>query len=545
MAMAFAVFGDLFGTNDEEKKKKKKSGGGGNGDEEDYIDNDEEREEELELRLLEEAAGGDEDELRLEEGTEMMKRKTAVRSLPLPRQTMRKVSMRLLPAVFLARYVYSLDKVNIAFAVPGMQASLELDERQFGIAMSAFYAASLVMQLPMSLCARRLGRAGVPLTLVLVGVTSAATAAARDIGSLCAARAALGIAESAVLPLLLSQLAVFYGRSELAWAWARTGVLSGFVTGITQGPISALILKVATPRQHHDAISGDDHPEAAAKGFDAWQWLFLIEAIPTLLTAALFFVVVPPNPHECARFLTRDEQAWLIEKTDANAAARERRNANRRQQRDYIHGETTSRSTFAHVGRLLRDTRVGILFVTSLCAGFGSSAIGLWMPSVLSGGGRNGPATVALLRAIPSASATVCLLLWARRSDARGERVGHASFGLVVMGLGLFLTALGILLESSAWTTALQLFTLSIADAGIGMYSSPFDALQGESFPESIATAAIALIAIAPNVGGLFGPFIVGWLKTRYESFVAPMLTLAFVAFLGAAVLMLFNRTQR
>ncbi len=251
-------------------------------------------------------------------------------------------------------------------------------------------------------------------------------------------------------------------------------------------------------------------------GLKDWQWLYLIESVPAMLLGVAVLWLLADRPAK-ARWLTADERAWLeAEFARGSRAADE------------------TRHRFAW--HMLADKRVLALAAVFFLTGMPSYGLSLWMPQIVKGFGVS-PFGIGLLTAVPFLFGCIAMIVWGHRSDARGERLWHASSSAVVGGIGL---VAGAMLTSAT----LQLVAVCVAAAGIYGLKGPFLTMVSQSFAETRAAAGIALVSSLGNLSGFFAPYFVGVVIQTAGSYRPALLALGVQCALGAVVLVLWYRRR-
>lgn len=155
------------------------------------------------------------------------------------------------------------------------------------------------------------------------------------------------------------------------------------------------------------------------------------------------------------------------------------------------------------------------------------------MPQIVEDFSGLGPLAVGFLSAIPYLVATVGMVLFARHSDATGERRWHVAIPAFIAAVGLVLTGL------VGTSTVLQMLALTIASLGIYSSLATFWSLPTAFLSGTAAAAGIALVNSVGNLGGFVGPYAVGYLSDSTGSTYAGMLFLA-VLIVAAGLLAIF-----
>jgi len=247
-----------------------------------------------------------------------------------------------------------------------------------------------------------------------------------------------------------------------------------------------------------------------------WQWLFLVEGIPSCLLGFVVLALLPDTPSQ-ARWLSVPEKEAV-----AAALARE---APRQ----------------ANLFAALRDARLWVLALADFGIVLGTYGLALWLPQIVSQMGYR-PFATGVIVAIPYALAFVAMLLWARSSDARSERHGHAAIAALAAAGGLVIAA-------AFSQDMVRIAGLSLASMGIYAALATFWTLPQSFLGGTAAAAGIALVNSVGNLGGFAGPAIMGSLKQSSggygEGFVVLAAGLMVTAFLVLVIGRIFSLGPR
>src|SRR4051794_4278312 len=142
----------------------------------------------------------------------------------------------------------------------------------------------------------------------------------------------------------------------------------------------------------------------------------------------------------------------------------------------------------------------------------GLYGIELWLPQIVKSFGLSN-IEVGLVAAIPYAAAIATMMLWATYSDRSGQRLNHVALACSMGCLGMGLAA--AVAGHPVWT----MVCLSVAIAGVMAARPPFWTLPTEFLSGRKAAAGIAAINSIGNLGGFFGPTIIGWARETTGSF--------------------------
>jgi len=234
-------------------------------------------------------------------------------------------------------------------------------------------------------------------------------------------------------------------------------------------------------------------------GLKGWQWIFIIEALPALLLGLVVLKAMTDRP-VLADWLAPEEKVWLQARIDGE---------NRQV-------ESAGRLTLLAA---LGDPRVlalSIIYLMSVTANYG---IVFFMPQIIKGIGLTNMMT-GLVSSIPYIIGTVGLIAWGWSSDRSKERRWHLIAASTVGALGL---------AFAAWSGASYWALIGMSAATVGIYGSraAFWPMPSIFLTGTAAAGAIAMINAIGNLGGYFGPFIVGWIKDSSGKFEAGLYFLA------------------
>jgi MFS transporter, ACS family, tartrate transporter len=393
---------------------------------------------------------------------------------------MRKVAWRLLPFVGLGYFFNALDRSNVAVAALTMNKSLGFTAAEYGLGAGAFFWSYVLFQIPSNVMLTKLGARRWLSTIMLAwGLCSGATALVTGVGSFVLVRFLLGVAEAGY----------FAGVTYFMTCWFP-GRFRGRAMGVFFA-FSAVAVSLGAP------MSGTILSLHGWLGLVGWQWIFLIEAVPSVLLALFGPLLLCDRPAE-ARWLTAPEIAWLEDVLEREQRAKE--------------------GSVVPILHALRSRRLILLTLAYLSNGFGVYGTVFFVPLIIKELGFSNLAT-SWLAAMPAALGVVGMILFSRSSDRSGERTWHV---VVAMGLG----AAGLLLTGVTIGRApLELIGLCVAGFGIGSCLPIFWNLPTAYLGAATAAAGIAFINSVGNLSGYFAPQLVGMLRDRTGDYGAAMLT--------------------
>ncbi len=208
------------------------------------------------------------------------------------------VSCRLRGLTYFFCYV---DRINVGFAALTMNKDLGLDPAMFGLASGAFFWGYFLFEVPSNIILEKVGaRLWIARIMVTWGLLSAATALCTGPWSFLTVRFLLGVAEAGFFPGLVLYFTHWFPDHH------RARILAGFTLAL---PIAvALGAPMSTALLELNGLLG----------LRGWQWLFLLEAVPTVLlgVAVLFYLTDRP---EQAKFLSPKSATGSSRRSRASA----------------------------------------------------------------------------------------------------------------------------------------------------------------------------------------------------------------------------------
>lgn len=387
----------------------------------------------------------------------------------------RKVTRRLIPFLILCYFFAYLDRVNVGFAKLHMQDALNFSDTVYGLGAGIFFIGYFLFELPSNLLMQRFGpRFWIARIMVTWAVLSAAMIFVHTPTQFYVLRFLLGVAEAGFFPGIVFYLTLWFP----SWRSARTLGLFILVTPLSTiigSPLSGLILKL---------FDGVD-------GLHNWQWLFLVEAIPSFVLA---FVVLRylDNDVKSAKWLSNAEKQIIL-----NDLARD--NHNREQASSGKANNTLS--------AMFRNGYVWLLALIFFSFNIGYYGINFWLPSIIKSSGISDDLQIGLLAALPYVFGAAFMVWNSRHSDLKQERRWHIAIPALIGCVGLALSA--YCSGSTFWMMAWICLAMSGTLALIPTYIS----LPGAMLSGTAAAAGIALVNSVGNLAGFFGPTVLGWLK--------------------------------
>lgn len=410
------------------------------------------------------------------------------------------LTRRLIPFLFLLYVVAYLDRINVGFAALQMQSQLHLNDEVYGLGAGLFFAGYFIFQVPSNLLLERVGaRRWLAALMVAWGVISSCMVFVRSPHSFYALRFLLGAAEAGFFPGVILYLKNWFPARARARTVARF-MTAAPLSGVVGGPISGALLGL-----HHAGLAG-------------WQWVFLMEGIPAIILGGLAGWYLTDRPEE-AGWLAEDERAWLLNNLQSE-----------RQQ--------TAAITSANIWAAFSDSRIWLLALVYFGLNTVSYGVSLWLPNLIRSLSGVSDFGIGLLSAIPYIAAAIAMVLVGLHSDRSGERRWHTASPA-------FAGAAALLLAAQSTSVAPMIAGITVAVLGVFSMMGPFWAMPTSLLTGTAAAAGIALINSVGNLGGFFGPYIIGLVRTRTGGFKGGLLVVgAALAVGGAIALLVRTRNQ-
>lgn len=414
--------------------------------------------------------------------------------------TMRKVSRRFVPLLIACFIAAFLDRVNVGFAALTMSADLKFTSTVFGTGAGLFFVGYFFLEVPSNIALVKVGaRRWIARIMLTWGVLSALTAFITGPWSYYALRILLGAAEAGFFPGIMLFLTHWVPQRH------RGRVIGAFMASmpfasVLGSPLSGFLLSL-------DGVWG----------LRGWQWMFITEAIPSLVLAFVVLKVLRDSPAQ-AEWLSDDERSWLtttiIDERSRAVAVNE-------------HGFM----------RILR--RPLVLALAAAYFGIVGINFGLsfFLPQII----RNFNLTliqVGLVAAIPFAVGGVGMIWWGRRSDRHNERRFHVLFPMALAIIGL---------AGSTWVAAPvgKLMLLCLASFGVFSTLPIFWTLLPGLLGPAVVAIGFAAINSLGNLSGFAAPYVVGVIKDASGSTAGGLQAIAAYGVIAWIILALTCRHYR
>jgi MFS transporter, ACS family, tartrate transporter len=414
--------------------------------------------------------------------------------------TIRAISLRLIPFLVLAYFLAYLDRVNLGFAALTMNAQLNFSPTVFSTGAGIFFVGYFLFEVPSNVILHKLGASRwIARIMVTWGILSTLMALVGGTTSFYVLRFLLGIAEAGFFPGIILYLTYWYPAAY------RARILAVFAIAV---PVSTVI---GAP------ISGYLLGLDGVAGLKGWQWLFILEGVPSVLLGFVTWFYLTDRP-AAANWLGADQKAWLAERLRSEEAAR-------------------AAAHHMTLGEALAAPKV--LKLAAVYFGFVAALYGMqfWLPQIVKAFGLSNLQT-GFVTAIPYLFGSVAMVMWGRHSDHTRERVWHVA-------LPLLLTAVALGASGILTSPILVMIALTLASVGVFCTFALFWTLPTAFLSGAAAAGGIALVNALGNLAGFGGPYLIGWIKERTGSASSGLWVLALLPLLAAALVLTLRHDRK
>jgi D-galactonate transporter len=436
-------------------------------------------------------------------------------------RTFAKVSVKLIPFLFLCYIVAFLDRVNVGFAKLQMASDLKFSDTVYSIGAGIFFLGYFVFEVPSNVILEKVGaRIWIARIMITWGIISAAFMFTHQIhwGSIAPLfglndaeftfyflRTLLGVAEAGFFPGIILYLTYWF-PSEIRARKVALFMTAIAISNVIGSPVSGGIM------QYTDGLGG----------WRGWQWLFLLEGAPSVVMGFLVFALLPDGPRK-AKWLTSEEKDLIIKRVEEDHAGKK---------------ELGQKHSFTDA---FRDGRVWALSLVYFCGVVCFYAVNFWLPTIVQelGIDKKDLLKVGLVSMIPWGFAAVAMVVNGHHSDVTGERRWHSAGGLLVAIVGM------LMLSIVGHNPIIGIVGLTLVTSGILSWVACFWSLPTAFLSGTAAAAGIAWINSVGNLGGYVGPLAIGWVRDHYKSSELAFYSLAVFALLGAVIILVLRGTQR
>lgn len=426
---------------------------------------------------------------------------TTILPASIAERARRRITRRIMPYLFILYIIAFLDRVNVGYAALEMTRDLRFTPEVYGFGAGIFFLGYFLLEIPGTILVEKWSARGcIARIMILWGILAMVTGFIQTASQFYWIRFLLGAAEAGFFPGVIIYLSHWFRYEDRAKAMAMfTAAIP--VSNMIGSPVSGLFLGVNW------------------LGMAGWRWLFIFEGMPAIIFGIITIFYLTDWPEQ-ATWLPEEERCWI------SAELEKEKNA-----------KHTARQYSVWQAFRNRDVillTLGYFFV--VCSNYGYY---FWAPTMIKKLSGLSNMAVTLVTAIPYCVGLVAMLVVGWSSDRTKERRWHTALCMAAIGTGLSLSVL------THGSTALTIFLFCVAAIGIHGYLPVFWSLPTSFLTGVAAAASVGLINSTGNLGGFVGPYVMGYLNRRTNSFVTGILCLSVSAFLAAGLILSVRATKQ
>jgi len=389
---------------------------------------------------------------------------------PIEKETIKRVTWRLMPLLLLGYFCAYLDRSNVGMAATTMVKDLGFSNAVFGFGAGLFFFGYFLAEIPSNLILNKMGaRRWIARILITWGIIAALTGFVWNESSFYWNRIFLGLAEAGFYPgvvLYLTWWFPSYYRTRMMGIFQSASVVSLFIGP----PIGGLLL-------HMDGLIG----------LAGWRWLYIMEGLPPIIMCFITWKLLTDRPKD-AEWLEPEQRVWLQDRLDSEAA-----------QKEAIRKFT--------LGQAFISPKIWLLTLAYVGQNFSSYALVFFLPLIVKGLGVSTD-WIGLVAALPYLCAFVAMIAWGFHSDLTGERTWHVAGAALVASGGLAVCVL-----IGVGHPVITMIALCVALMGQQSLVPTFWSIPSAMLTGVAAAGGLAMINAIGNLGGWLGPSVSGIIK--------------------------------
>jgi ACS family tartrate transporter-like MFS transporter len=418
----------------------------------------------------------------------------------LERSTLRAISWRILPLILLGYLISYMDRVNIGFAAPQMNAQLGFTASVYGFGGGLFFISYALLEIPSNLALARVGaRRWLARIMVTWGLVAMSMALVRTDWQFYLVRFLLGAAEAGFFPGVIYYLGLWFPQ-----AWRGRAISRFYIAA----PLASVVM---------GAVAGGLLGLDGRLGLHGWQWLLIAEGAPAIVLAFVFLRFLPDRPADAA-WLSAEQKAWLETRIAADNAA-------------------VAAPNHSQLAALFRPAVIALVLVNFLYLG-PYYAFTLSAPTVLKEATGLSAAGVGYLVAAGGITGAIGMAVTGWSSDRFRERYLHLAVPLVLAA-----ACFAVIAVSPAPPVAIAAY-LAMMACYFGI-SAAFWLAPGEIVHPRAVAVTVAAINGLGQVGSFLFPWLWGLARDRTGGFHLGLSLLPLTFLAAAAIVMALRRSRR
>ena len=417
------------------------------------------------------------------------------------KSAMNKAFWHILPLILIAYLFAYMDRVNVSFAAASMNDDLNFSATIYGLGGGLFFLGYALFEIPSNLMLVRFGaRKWIARIMITWGLLSAAMMFVQTPLQFYVLRFMLGVAEAGFYPGVIFYFAGWFPSCHRGRAVSRFYVAVP-IASVVMGGMSGWLL----------ALDGN-------AGLHGWQWLFLVQGLPTVLFGLVVLRYLPDTPATVA-WLTQPEKDWIH-----SELAREQARI----------GGPAGHSILA----AFRNPRVLLLGLFGFLLIGVITAINLNAPLILQDATTLDAKSIGYVVAIGGLLGAAAILYGGNHADRHGDRWGNAFWCCLVLAGAVLVIGLA---PSSMFVIAGYLIFSTVC------FTIPM--LTSSGWAEVLHVRELAVGAAAINticqIGAFIAPYGWGIAKDATGDFRLALTAFSIIALLMSTLLLLLRQQVR
>jgi D-galactonate transporter len=413
-------------------------------------------------------------------------------------RTYKKILIRLIPFLMMLWVLAWIDRVNIGFVKLTMLDDLAWSEAIYGLGAGIFFLGYFFFEVPSNLLLQKIGAKKTIMRITIGwGLTSIAMMFVKTPEMFYFLRFLLGVFEAGFYPGIILYLTYWFPQQRRAKAFGMFMSASA-LAGVIGGPLAGWIMT---------SFDGSN-------GWQGWQWVFLLEGIPSVLAGIATWFYLTDKPEQ-AKWLTPRERQIVREDLERDAKALGHRE----------HSLLAS----------LKDSKIWILVGIYFCIIAANSSLTFYGPTLVKEVGFTSPLAVGWIMAAAYICGAIGMVFNGFHSDRRQESRWHC--GLAALLGAASLLAIAFVLKSSALLT---LVALTLAIVGTMSAIPVFWQMPNSFLSGTAAAGGVALINSIANLAGFGAPWMLGHIKTATGSLSSGLIVVALIEVCATLLILKF-----
>ncbi len=408
-----------------------------------------------------------------------------------------KITWRLIPFLAALWILAWIDRVNIGYAKLQMLDDLAFSEAVYGLGAGIFFLGYFFFEVPSNLLLEKIGAKKTIMRITIGwGLVCIAQMFVTTPTMFYFLRFLLGVFEAGFYPGIILYLTYWYPTTRRARAFGLFMSASA-LAGVIGGPLAGAIMT---------GMHG-------VNGWSGWQWLFLLEGIPSVLAGVVTMFYLTNKPQE-AKWLSAEEKRLVLADIERD------------------HGLLGDRE-HSFLGAL-RDPRIWLMVLIFFCVIAANSSLTFFAPTLVKQLGFTSTMQIGWIMSGIYLLGAAGMILNGRHSDRAKEARLHCGGAALVGAVGLAVVAL------VGDNAGVALAALAVAVVGTMSAIPVFWQLPNYFLSGTAAAAGIALINSIANLAGFGAPWMLGVVKTNTGSFTSGLLAVAVIEALTLLIILVF-----